>query len=338
MVRGGRRRAAPGAAPMDEPLRFRLKPRGAFSLARSATFGFGQRDEPDFDGTLRMAFRLDGGFESAVGVALRQRGGELEGEVVGAGEDAVEAVTGQVARVLSLDHDARGYDALAERDPVIAQLMATAPGLRPPLFYSPYEAAAWVVLSARRPRRQVAMVREALSAAHGQRFELAGRTLAAFPAPGALAGLHDFPGIPAVKRERLEEVATAARSGLLEAGRLRELGAAGAREELERLPGVGPFYSQLIVLRACGVTDLLPAGERHLLEAVGRLYRLGRPALDGELAEIAEAWRPWRTWASVLIRAAGTEGLAPLSPTRAAPPAGAGPRRAAISPRGDGGG
>lgn len=305
---------------MSDPVTFRLRPQGAFSLEESSSFGFGQRDEPDFDGALRMAFRLDGGFESAVGVVLRERGDELEGEVVGAAADELDAVAAQVARVLSLDHDARGYDALAGHDPVLGRLMAAAPGLRPPLFYSPYEAAAWVVLSARRPRRQVAQLRERLSADHGGRFELAGRPLAAFPAPSVLAGLLDYPGIPAFKQERLREVALAAQAGLLEADRLRTLGPDAARAELEQLPGVGPFYSQLIVLRACGVTDVLPVGERHLLEAAGRLYGLGRPALDAELEEIAEAWRPWRTWACVLLRAAGTRDLAQVRSPR---PAGA---------------
>ena len=53
---------------------FTLRPSGAFSLAESARFGFGQRDDPDFDGVMRLAFRLDGGFETGVGVELRQDG------------------------------------------------------------------------------------------------------------------------------------------------------------------------------------------------------------------------------------------------------------------------
>ena len=50
-------------------------------------------------------------------------------------------IQGQVARALSLDLDARGYAVAGHRDPVIGRLQQAAVGLRPPLFYSPYEAA-----------------------------------------------------------------------------------------------------------------------------------------------------------------------------------------------------
>jgi DNA-3-methyladenine glycosylase II len=290
---------------------FTLDARGAFSLAESATFGFGQRDDPGFDGVMRLAFRLDGGFETGVGVELRQDGTRIQGVARGAAPDQLAAVAAQVARVLSLDHDASGYDVLADRDPVVASLMAAAPGLRPPLFYSPYEAAAWAVLSARRPRRQMAQLRTRLARAHGRTFELAGVRLSAFPAPSVLASLTEFAGIPAEKLERLHGVADQAQAGRLEAACLLELGPAAAQAELQRLRGVGPFYSQLVIIRGCGFTDVLPVSERHLLSFAGQLYQLGRPATDAELTDIADTWRPWRTWVSVLIRVAAPRILGP---------------------------
>jgi DNA-3-methyladenine glycosylase II len=283
---------------------FTLPVIGTFSLAESATFGFGQRDDPGFDGVMRLAFRLDGGFEAGVGVELRQDGDQLDGIAHGVSADQVPAVAAQVARVLSVDHDATGYDLLGVGDPVVGSLMAAAPGLRPPLFYSPYEAAAWAVLSARRPAAQMARLRSRLSAAHGQTFTLAGPQLSAFPPPSMLARIAEFPGLTSEKTERLRGTAGQATAGLLEAPRLLGLGPAAAQAELLRLPGIGPFYSQLITIRACGFTDVLPVAEPRLLGLAGQLYGLGRPATDPELTEIAEAWRPWRTWVSVLIRAA----------------------------------
>jgi DNA-3-methyladenine glycosylase II len=290
--------ASPAAA-------FTLPVTGAFSLAESATFGFGQRDDPDFDGVMRLAFRLDGGFEPGVGVELRQDGDQLHGLAHGVSADQVPAVAAQVARVLSVDHDATGYDLLGVGDPVVGSLMAAAPGLRPPLFYSPYEAAAWAVLSARRPARQLARLRSRLSSAYGQAFMLAGVKLCAFPAPSVLTGIGDSPGLGGEQLNRLHGIASCAAAGRLEAARLLGLGPVAAQAELLRLPGIGPFYSQLITVRACGFTDVLPVTEPRLLGLAGQLYGLGRPATDPELTEIAEAWRPWRTWVSVLIRAAG---------------------------------
>lgn len=279
-----------------------LRPAGAFALRESATFGFGQRTPGPWDGVMRLAFRLDGTFEP-VGVELRQpHGGDVEVRAWGSGDAA--AVARQVARVLSLDHDASAYDRLGEADPVIGRLQAAIPGLRPPLFHSPYEAAAWAVLSARRPARQMAEVRRRLGLEHGATFELAGQVEVAFPHPERLLTVDAWPGLSTEKVDRLHAVARAALAGDLDVDRLHQLGPDGADAELRRLPGIGPFYASLIVIRACGWTDVLPVGERRLLAAVARLYDLDGPPDPSTFERIAEAWRPFRTWASVLIRAA----------------------------------
>jgi len=73
---------------------------------------------------------------------------------------------------------------------------------------------------------------------------------------------------------------------------------------LREIPGIGPFYSALIVIRGTGFADVLPAGEPKLLTLVERLYNLGGLVSDAEIRALAEPWRPFRTWAAVLIRAA----------------------------------
>jgi DNA-3-methyladenine glycosylase II len=209
-----------------------------------------------------------------------------------------------VARALSLDHDGEGFLEIGRRDPVVGRLQAAAPRLRPPLFYSPYEAAAWAVISARRPAAQMAEVRRELSEAHGVTFELAGRSVAAFPTPEALLQMEAFPGINAQKMERLHDVANAALAGRLDAERIRAMDPDAAMADLQTIKGIGPFYSMLILIRASGHADVLPVGEPRLLESVGRLYGLPGPPSEEELRVIAEAWMPFRTWTAVLIRAA----------------------------------
>src|SRR5439155_3485801 len=109
------------------------------------------------------------GYRHQVGVEMRQDAEGVHGAVHGSGD--LDAVRRQVARVLSLDFDGTLFTAVGERDPVIARLQRAAPGLRPPLFYSPYEAAVWAVMSARRPLRQMAEVRRRLSMEHGRIFK-----------------------------------------------------------------------------------------------------------------------------------------------------------------------
>jgi DNA-3-methyladenine glycosylase II len=158
---------------------FTIVPEGPFSLRESALVGFGQRlrpagagsQEPSFDGVMRLAFCVDG-YRDQVGVELRQDDEGVRAVVHGKGD--LSAIEAQTARVLSLDHDATGFVQVGKRDLVIKRLQQAAPGLRPPLFYSPYEAAAWSVLSARRSGWQMSQVRAALSAAHGATFAVAG--------------------------------------------------------------------------------------------------------------------------------------------------------------------
>jgi DNA-3-methyladenine glycosylase II len=284
---------------------FTIVPRGPFSLAEAAAFGFGQRDASGPDDVMRLAFCLDG-YAVQVGVEVRQDDDDVvHGIVHGPADVSCEAVRDQVARVLSLDHDGAEFAAVGKRDPVIGRLQQLAPGLRPPLFYSPYEAAAWSVLSARRPARQMMGVRQRLSEAHGTVFEMSGQRLAAFPTPEALLRVKDFPAIPADKLGRLHGVAEAAQAGRLDAARLLELGPEPAMSELQEIKGIGPFYSALIVIRATGFADVLPVAEPRALALAARLYELEEPVTAEKLAEIAEPWKPLRTWAVVLIRAAG---------------------------------
>ena len=294
------------------PETFTIVPRGPFSLAEAIAFGFGQRDAAAGDDVMRLAFCLDG-YRQQAGVVLRQDEAGVHGTVHGPGGTDPDMVRQQVARVLSLDHDAAGFLRAGERDPVLGALQEAAPGLRPPLFYSPYEAAAWAVLSMRRPPRQMMAVRDRLSRAHGAVFDLAGQQLAALPSPAQLLRIEAFPGIPADRIERLQGVARAAREGRLDAARLLRLHPQEAMAGLREIPGIGPFYSALIVIRGTGFTDVLPLGEQKLRALVAQLYNLPVPVSDGTLSGLAEAWKPFRTWAAVLIRAAAKRVLGGVS-------------------------
>jgi DNA-3-methyladenine glycosylase II len=299
------------------PGSFTITPSGPFSLAEAAAFGFGQRDAQDTDGVLRLAFCLDG-YQHQAGVEVRQdhAHGDVHATVRGPAGIDMDGVQSQVARVLSLDYDGRQFLLVGERDPVIGRLQAAAPGLRPPLFYSPYEAAAWSVLSARRPASQMAQLRRRLSEAHGAVFDLAGARHAAFPTPGQLLGVGSFPGIPADKMQRLHGVAHAALEGRLDVARLKQLGPERAMAELQSIKGIGPFYSALIVIRGTGFADVLPVSEPRALALTARLYELAGPPAQAEFDALAEAWRPFRTWAVVLIRAAARRVLDDPAPAR----------------------
>ena len=299
---------------------FGLTFRGSFSLPAAAEFGFGPNEgrRRPFDGAMRLAFPVDGG-QGYAGAVIRQEtiNGSLAVELELRDGASSEAALGQISRVLSLDHDGQAFEHLGDSEPVLGALQRAHPGQRPVLFHSPYEAAAWAIISARRAAAQAATVRDDLGRQLGESFELAGSTAIAFPQPRHLLELGDrFPGLSMTKLTRLRDVAGAALDGQLDVPRLHELGPERAWDDVQRLQCLGPFYAGLIVLRASGFADaLLPMTEPKVLAHAARFYGLPEPLdLEG-FASLAERWRPFRTWATVLIRVAGERGTIVRAPS-----------------------
>ncbi|HEX4212611.1 MAG TPA: DNA-3-methyladenine glycosylase 2 family protein [Candidatus Dormibacteraeota bacterium] len=280
--------------------RFQLHPRGPFSLALAAGHEFGPRRAPGESGVMRLAFCLDS-LRGQAGVLLRQAGdGSVHGRVVG-GADPAE-VAPQVARILSLDHDGAAWPEVGRTDPVLGRLQALHHGFRPVLFCSPYEAACWGVIAGHRRQLRALPVRRALCRLAGAEFDLEGVAEPAFPTPEALLRLDAAPELDREQIRRLHGIAEAALEGRLDPSALRRMEPEEAREQLRSLPGIGPFYSGLILVRAAGPVDCM-VFEPRLLRAVAHYYR--RPGTPAVLAELGERWRPFRSWAAVLIRRAG---------------------------------
>lgn len=277
---------------------------GPYDLREVALMGFGHRDEKDFDGVMRLGFCLDGDYESRVGVAVRQQGDELSIQVEDSAGPTADSdqVVRQTLRVISADHDGRPYAALCRADPFLAPVFDVAPGFRPSNFYSPYEAAVWSIVSARRSRSQGIVLRRRLAETGGSMLTVAGQQLPVVPTPTQLLAIDEVPGLPADRIPRLHAIAEAAQRGDLDIDRLTAVEPAEAMQQLQRLPGIGPFYSSLIVVRGCGLTDVL-ATEPQVLDHLSSVY--GRSVDAAELIRIAEGWRPWRTWVMVMLRALG---------------------------------
>ena len=135
---------------------------------------------------------------------------------------------------------------------------------------------------------------------------VAGEEVPAFPLPERLLTAEALPGMAANRLAWLREVARAALDGQLAAPRLAAMAPGDALADLQRLPGIGPMYATLILLRATGVADMLTSTEPRLPGYVAHFYGTGPEAATREEVErIAEGWRPYRTWSAVLVRAAG---------------------------------
>jgi len=225
------------------------------------------------------------------------------------GDGDLDAAAAQVRRILALDVDGRDWPEAGRRDPVIADAQARLPGLRLCGFHSPYEAAAWAVLSQRLRIVQAARLRAELVARHGQD--------GAFPPPRTLARLDlDLPGR---KSEYLNAVAEAAVDGLLDGAALRAVDPDLAVQRVQQVKGLGPFAAELVVIRGANAPDALPRHERRLDAEITEQYGPGRT-----LADVSQAWRPYRTWAAVHLRALREERTGEIARAMKSPPVGGG--------------
>jgi DNA-3-methyladenine glycosylase II len=219
-----------------------------------------------------------------------------------------DAVNRQVARILSLDVDGRGWPAVGTRDPVVANLQGMFPGFWPVNWSNVYEAAAWSLISARISMRQGQGVKDRMSRELGQEVDVHGHRLWVFPDPTRLIELKSFSGLFGRKVEYLNELGRAALVGVLDTDRLRSLPRDESLRQLKDLKGIGEFGSQLIRLRALSAVDELPTSEPRLAAAIRDAYGLVREPDFEKLQELAERWRPYRMWVCVCLRRSVTGG------------------------------
>jgi AraC family transcriptional regulator of adaptative response / DNA-3-methyladenine glycosylase II len=193
--------------------------------------------------------------------------------------------------LLDLDADPEAIDQLLFGDPPLRPLIAAAPGRRVPRSVDGAEMAVRAVLGQQ--------ISTAAARAH------AGRLVARYgePVSDPVGGLtHVFPvagalvqaelAMPASRSATLNALVTALASGELDLspGSDRER----ARARLEALPGVGPWTSDVIAMRALGDPDAFPVGDLGVRRGA---HALGLPGARSALLARAERWRPWRAYA-----------------------------------------
>jgi DNA-3-methyladenine glycosylase II len=298
---------APTVAPRG---RFHLDAKGAYSLAASVKFleGFAPAAQGSPSGNaIHWTFLADD-LESVASVRLFEASNGARGEVI-AGDP--KPVRTQIGRVLGLDVDGAGFREVGRRDPVVGKLQDRYTGLRPVLFFTPYEAAVWALISQRIRIRQAVAIRTRLADELGRSVTVDNERVSVMPGPAQLRELDSFRGLSAKKIENLHALAEAARSGVLDAAHLRALPPEEALDELKSLRGIGPFSAQLILLRGAGGPDHPPLAELRMQRAVALAYGSAQPSQE-QLDALAEGWKPYRTWVTFLLRVA-LEDQDPLS-------------------------
>ena len=183
-------------------------------------------------------------------------------------------------------------DQLADR-PVIGELARAHPGVRIPGTVDVFELAVRTIIRENAPADEAQAQTATLVRQHGRPLHLASEHVShCFPSPAVLAAA-DSSGFPVDKTRACAIHLVANR---VAAGELRLDAGAGLDEAaaLLTLPGIGPWITSYIAMRALGDPDSFLYGCARVERA---LARLAIDASTAAVAALADQWRPWRSYA-----------------------------------------
>jgi AraC family transcriptional regulator, regulatory protein of adaptative response / DNA-3-methyladenine glycosylase II len=312
-----RRRAWGMAGPVSDPaapglIRLRLPYRPPIDLGRM--FGFlAARAIPGVesveDGRYRRTLLLPNGTGIMSVGAPDGDPGYVDCELQLEDLRDLTAAVQRCRRLLDLDADPEAITAaLAASGPVLGPLALAGPGRRVPGHVDGNELALRAVLGQQVSVAAARRLGARLVAAYGKPLERPEGTLThCFPAAETLAAADPATlPMPRARAAALTGLASALASGdlSLDPGAERDR----AEAQLLALPGIGPWTTAYIRMRALSDPDAFLPSDVGVLEALGRLGAVptalhdpsarARPARSArEAAELAESWRPWRSYA-----------------------------------------
>ncbi len=199
----------------------------------------------------------------------------------------------------NLDADPQAVDGALGADPALAASVRALPGLRVPGSVDGFETAARAVFGQQVSVAGARRIAGLVAAAAGTALdEPVGAVRIVFPSPDELADLAarrpEALPMPAARRRAVGALAESVAAGKLSI----DPGAAPEElaEELQALPGIGPWTASYVALRALGDPDAFLAGDLGTRRAAAAL---GLPAEPQGLLAAAERWRPWRAYAQM---------------------------------------
>lgn len=208
--------------------------------------------------------------------------------------DEAEAIR-RIRRTFDLDVDPQAVRRVLSADPVLAPLLAAAPGRRVPGTLDPEAMALRAVLGQQVSTAAARTHAARLVAAFGTPLELpSGGLTHLFPRAADLVadpeGVAEVARMPRSRIRTLLTVAAALADGTVDL----TAPPATVRSALLTLPGVGPWTADTVLMRALGDPDaFLPTDLGVVLAA----RRLGLPDAPRALEARSRAWSPYRAHA-----------------------------------------
>lgn len=278
-----------GAMSLRLPVRTPFSYTGLFGhLAASAVPGV----EEVRDGAYRRTLRLPRGTGI---VSLRPHPDHVRCRLVVDDFRDLPTAIARCRRLLDLDADPEAIVDALGADEELGTLVGKAPGQRIPRTVDEHELAIRVVLGQQVSMQAARTHTGRIVAAYGRPIsDPDGDLTHLFP---AAADLRDIDArhlaFPRSRQRTLTALIAALNSGdvRLDSGCDRN----AAREQLLRLPGIGPWSAEMVAMRGLGDPDAFPATDLGVAVAA---RQIGLPTTPRLLVEHSNRWRPWRSYAT----------------------------------------
>jgi AraC family transcriptional regulator of adaptative response / DNA-3-methyladenine glycosylase II len=203
-------------------------------------------------------------------------------------------------RMLDLDADPIAVDEVLAQDPVLAAHVAKAPGRRVPRTADGPEFAVRAVLGQQVSTAAARTHAARLVLAHGEPIDDPdGGLTHLFPLPEAVDPT--ALAMPNGRKATLRAVLDALLDGTLDLSAGADPREARAR--LATLPGIGPWTTEMLAMRALGDPDAFPVTDLGVRQAG---ITLGLPEQPAAFLAHSRRWAPWRSYAVQYLWATGT--------------------------------
>jgi AraC family transcriptional regulator of adaptative response / DNA-3-methyladenine glycosylase II len=230
-------------------------------------------------------------------VELTARSGHVESVLHLADLRDLTAAVSKCRRLLDLDADPVGREAILRAAGGLSDLLDRYPGLRIPGTVDAFEIAVRAILGQQVSLTAASRLTAVLVAERGTPIvDHAGSLLHAFPTAGQMAATPLRLPMPATRNSTLDRLSGAVASGEL------TLDAASdpleTADRLQQIPGIGRWTTDYIRIRGLGDPDVYPSGDLVLRRAA---EGVGLPPGARTQDEDAQRWRPLRSLATQLL-------------------------------------
>ena len=233
--------------------------------------------------------KLQGYFE----VSLAEEPDTLGVRIQFADPRSLFLITARIRRMFDVNADWQPIASRLRIDPALCAEISAKPGLRLPGCWDGFELATRAILGQQVTVKGATTLAGRLVRAFGRELSTPNGLTHLFPQPEVLADADLASiGLPAKRAEAIRSLARAVCSGEIDFNTVTDSNAFVA--QLTQLPGIGPWTTQYVAMRALGEPDAFPAGDIRLQEALG----MSSPAA---LEARAEKWRPWRAYAALYL-------------------------------------